>query len=522
MAVKANAAITVAIERDIQGTWRFYRIASSANAPTVPTEAEGKEFVSNGIAPSGWSLVEPAYDGVRNNSLYTVDLTAFTDGSVAWTGVSKSSSYEASKDAATKATNYLSSDETGVMVADMTGGTIEIPSSATGRNVFIDSDSVDIRDGQTALASFGETVTVGKKDGAHILMSSNEIRGDSEDSSYFSIDSQGAEQSLWVAMGSKIRFPDNSSHTIDLFSTYGSNWENVSNGETFKVVVDVFSTGTSRNFSDEILFTKGTPAYWPDEASYGASYDGVNTITVWTSWVPSGSVRYRDFTTYYNETRDTPVYRFGNNIAASGGPFSFLIGEGTKSNYEDQLVMGKYNNDAEAALIIGNGTSNTARSNALTVDWSGNIAAAGNVKGDTVTSTGAMSAGSLTLGGHSSAVGDLVTASPSESEASATDYVTLTSAYLSLTAGTWIITYSCYCDVNSASKRLAARLYNRTSGTAYNSSRAIAQTSTTAALSVTGAIPVTFEGNTSIALQAYQNSGSAKTISGYMRAVRIA
>lgn len=130
--------------------------------------------------------------------------------------------------------------------------------------------------------------------------------------------------------------------------------------------------------------------------------------------------------------------------------------------------------------------------------------------------------GSLIVEGHSSAIGSIVTASPSESEASATDYVTLTSAYLSLTAGTWMITYSCYCDVNSASKRLGARLYNRTSGTAYSSSRAIAQTSTTAAVCVTGSIPVTFEGNTSIALQAYQNSGSAKTISGYLRAVRIA
>jgi len=132
------------------------------------------------------------------------------------------------------------------------------------------------------------------------------------------------------------------------------------------------------------------------------------------------------------------------------------------------------------------------------------------------------SGGKLTVENHSSPIGTIITASPSESEASATDYVSLTSEYLSLPAGTWVITYSCYCDVNSAGKRLGARLYNRTSGTNYTSSRAIAHTQNTAAICITGSIPLTVSTTTSIALQAYQNSGSAKTITGYMRAVRIA
>ena len=52
------------------------------------------------------------------------------------------------------ATNYLSMDETGIMVADMNDGE-QTPSEATGNNVFIDNTSVNIRDGQTTLASFG-------------------------------------------------------------------------------------------------------------------------------------------------------------------------------------------------------------------------------------------------------------------------------------------------------------------------------------------------------------------------------
>lgn len=46
----------------------------------------------------------------------------------------------------------------------------------------------------------------------------------------------------------------------------------------------------------------------------------------------------------------------------------------TVANGEGQTTIGKYNvADTSSALIIGNGTATTARSNALTVDWSGNV-----------------------------------------------------------------------------------------------------------------------------------------------------
>lgn len=65
------------------------------------------------------------------------------------------------------ATNYLSSDSSGIMVADL-GSQKQTPANATGRNVKIDSDSVDIREGQEILASFGETTIIGKTDAAHM------------------------------------------------------------------------------------------------------------------------------------------------------------------------------------------------------------------------------------------------------------------------------------------------------------------------------------------------------------------
>ena len=87
--IKARATITVAWERDILATYRFYRIAASTSTPSAPTVAEGKTFVNSGTVPSGWSKVEPAYDGTSTNSLYIVDLTSFSDSDVIWSDVSK-------------------------------------------------------------------------------------------------------------------------------------------------------------------------------------------------------------------------------------------------------------------------------------------------------------------------------------------------------------------------------------------------------------------------------------------------
>ena len=72
-------------------------------------------------------------------------------------------------EAAKTANNYLSSDNTGIMVADMTDGNTYTPSNVpTGvKNTFIDNESFKVRNGRTVLASFGETSQIGKDTGNH-------------------------------------------------------------------------------------------------------------------------------------------------------------------------------------------------------------------------------------------------------------------------------------------------------------------------------------------------------------------
>ena len=78
-------------------------------------------------------------------------------------------------------------------------------------------------------------------------------------------------------------------------------------------------------------------------------------------------------------TIDAPYYDIGVR-AGEPGAFSVIAGEGLSAENGNQTAVGKYNNNNSGnAFEIGNGTADNARSNALTVDWSGNVEAAGDV-----------------------------------------------------------------------------------------------------------------------------------------------
>ena len=67
----------------------------------------------------------------------------------------------------------------------------------------------------------------------------------------------------------------------------------------------------------------------------------------------------------------------GHNCVASGN-YSHAGGDGTVAASSYQVAIGKYNIEDTSfiySFIIGNGTADNERSNALTVDWGGNITA---------------------------------------------------------------------------------------------------------------------------------------------------
>lgn len=84
------------------------------------------------------------------------------------------------------------------------------------------------------------------------------------------------------------------------------------------------------------------------------------------------------------EGMDTVASEFGSHAegrdSVASGNTSHAQNKGTIAASSSQTALGTYNvedaNDTYA-VIVGNGTSDTARSNALTVDWSGNVVANG-------------------------------------------------------------------------------------------------------------------------------------------------
>lgn len=98
MAVKGSATVTLSQYRDTESVTRYYKLQSSSMAaPDKPANVKPNE------TPAGWSKAEPVCDITK--TLYTCDVTVFSDKTTHVSDVSKSTSYEAAKEAWNKANN---------------------------------------------------------------------------------------------------------------------------------------------------------------------------------------------------------------------------------------------------------------------------------------------------------------------------------------------------------------------------------------------------------------------------------
>lgn len=95
MSVKASASVTLAWSAGILTTIRYYQLAS----PTSATPAVPASYSDLG----SWSETEPEADVTK--VLWTCERTIYADGTESWSKASKSTSYEAAKDAKGTATD---------------------------------------------------------------------------------------------------------------------------------------------------------------------------------------------------------------------------------------------------------------------------------------------------------------------------------------------------------------------------------------------------------------------------------
>lgn len=127
---KPRAQITISRIIDIESVTRYYKLQSaSAAAPSKPTDGAA--------IPSGWTKTEPAYQNGATNRLYFVDQTIMTNGSIYYSQVSLSSSYEAAKEAWNKANNAQKT-------ADGIANNIYVPGTVQINGGKIQAGSLDV------------------------------------------------------------------------------------------------------------------------------------------------------------------------------------------------------------------------------------------------------------------------------------------------------------------------------------------------------------------------------------------
>ena len=132
--------------RGTQNVTRYYKLQpSTAAAPSKPT---------TNPPPSGWTDTEPSYTSGSTNSLYFCDLIVFSDGTWAYSEVSKSSSYEAAKEAYNKA--VAAQDEANAISDKTRSGFIETLSGSG----FVQSSKTE-EGGTAEVVVYGKSVQDG-------------------------------------------------------------------------------------------------------------------------------------------------------------------------------------------------------------------------------------------------------------------------------------------------------------------------------------------------------------------------
>lgn len=160
MAVKASNSITLSSVVDVKAVYRYYLLQSSTlSIPSKPT---------TNPPPNGWDDVEPTYTDGSTMSLYTVDLTVFSDDTWVYSEVSLSSSYEAAKVAYNKAQN--AQDTANKAQEDVEALAVRVTTAET--NITQNLEQIALRAKKTEVVKYINDIEIG---GRNLLKDSNRM-----------------------------------------------------------------------------------------------------------------------------------------------------------------------------------------------------------------------------------------------------------------------------------------------------------------------------------------------------------
>lgn len=294
---------------------------------------------------------------------------------------------------------------------------------------FYDGDG---NDEENVVAAFGkEGAQVGYSSSGHLNLASNSITAVSDiGAKLFSVGTNRATEQIQITkdIGAAIKVTSMSSSSPDYLVVALPITDEVTGG-AFRVDYEWYGNSGSNTFRykgtfDGVIGTTKSEDVHADRIGMHLNYSVVTIsgeqrqqfsvnaykTSVYNTYVRVISVTYDGYTAM-------PTYDLGTRALADNfaGSFSTVIGESLFATGDRQTALGRFNvedtND-EYALIIGNGTDDQNRSNALTVDWTGKLSAAGGYDGlvavEDVPLTVSFAAGTIGTRAESLSAGSIV------------------------------------------------------------------------------------------------------------------
>lgn len=264
-----------------------------------------------------------------------------TNDSIQFKGTS-STTVTPDSDATAWITGKVFHIDSGEIESSLTFGKVRLKPSSN--NTLIIRDPDDKKD----MAEFGSIIRIGESSGRNVQIDTNGLR-------VFNGSTSIAQIGYGTATDQNGNSVTQPFYTFGL-RTSGSAVGAYSVAEGHGIVANGYSShaeGSNTKASDGCAHAEGNQS---EAAGYCSHAEGLRTKVTTSGWYA------------HAEGADT----------IASGLSSHAGGTGTIAASNDQTVIGRYNIKDEGgsyAFIMGNGSSNTARSNALIVDWSGNIAA---------------------------------------------------------------------------------------------------------------------------------------------------
>ena len=230
-------------------------------------------------------------------------------------------------DARKEAINYLSRDNSGMMIAQMSDENRYTPGSVPSgvKNTFIGNESFEVRDGLTSLASFGATSRIGLEGGARIEQSSSALRV------------VGADGANTVTMGAQSTATTTEEETQIIPAPETDAETGTITNSSVDVVLPYELSGQNITLTIDTAYTipVGT-AYSYTGTDYSIAYDGSYTVTITNASASDITATLQYQVTQpanYGITADTPTNTrlkarttVNGTVAAEGGVYANYTG----------------------------------------------------------------------------------------------------------------------------------------------------------------------------------------------------